>query len=107
MSQRSGDRINRDEMPFVAPGRKLSIWAPFRWMRLGFADLPDLGTWFGALIIVVIGYYTLQRARGRARRDALRVPGGRRRLRRAAARVPGRRHVAVRGRAERRARPRA
>ena len=31
--------VDRDELPFVAPCRKLSPWAPFRWLRLGIRDL--------------------------------------------------------------------
>ena len=32
-------QIRRKELPFVAPCKKLSPWAPFRWIRLGVADL--------------------------------------------------------------------
>jgi len=39
MTGETGNEINRDEMPFVAPCRKLSLWAPFRWLRLGVSDL--------------------------------------------------------------------
>jgi uncharacterized membrane protein len=62
MNQYSGDRINRDELPFVAPCRKLSIWAPFRWMRLGFADLmkaPQQSMAYGLVVAVLIGIVSL------------------------------------------------
>ncbi len=62
MNQYSGDGINRDELPFVAPCRKLSIWAPFRWMRLGFADLmkaPQQSMAYGLVVAILIGIVSL------------------------------------------------
>ena len=62
MSQYSGDGINRDELPFVAPCRKVSIWAPFRWMRLGFADLmkaPQQSMAYGLVVAILIGIVSL------------------------------------------------
>lgn len=53
------DRIepNRDEMPFIAPCRELSPWAPFRWVRLGIADLlqaPQQSLIYGLAVAVMI-----------------------------------------------------
>ena len=62
MSQQRRDAINRDELPFVAPCRKLSIWAPFRWMRLGFADLmraPQQSMAYDFVVAVLIGIVSL------------------------------------------------
>ena len=62
MNQYSGNGINRDELPFVAPCRKLSIWAPFRWMRLGFADLmkaPQQSMAYGLVVAILIGIVSL------------------------------------------------
>ena len=50
--------INRDEMPFVAPCRKLSPWAPFGWMRLGIKDLvqaPQHSMAYGLTVALMIG----------------------------------------------------
>lgn len=54
--------INRDEMPFVAGCRKLSPWAPFRWMKLGAADLmraPQQSLAYGLVVAVLIGIVCL------------------------------------------------
>jgi uncharacterized membrane protein len=62
MNQQKGDGINRDELPFVAPCRKLSIWAPFRWMRLGVLDLmkaPQQSLAYGLAVAVMIGIVSL------------------------------------------------
>lgn len=62
MNQYKGDGINRDELPFVAPCRKLSIWAPFRWMRLGIVDLmkaPQQSLAYGLVVAVLIGIVSL------------------------------------------------
>ena len=62
MSQRSADGINRDELPFAAPCRKLSVWAPFRWMRMGFTDLmkaPQQSMAYGLVVAVLIGTVSL------------------------------------------------
>ena len=62
MNQYSGNGINRDELPFVAPCRKLSIWAPFRWMRQGFADLmkaPQQSMAYGLVVAILIGIVSL------------------------------------------------
>ena len=53
---------NRDEMAFVAPCRKLSPWAPFRWVRLGVADLlqaPQQSLFYGLTIAVLIAVVSL------------------------------------------------
>ncbi len=50
--------MNRDEMPFVAPCRKLSPWAPFGWMRLGIKDLvqaPQHSMAYGLTVALMIG----------------------------------------------------
>lgn len=50
--------INRDELPFVAPCKKLSPWAPFRWVRLGIADLmraPRQSLAYGVVVAALIG----------------------------------------------------
>jgi uncharacterized membrane protein len=54
--------INRDEMPFVAGCRKLSPWAPFRWMKLGIADLmhaPQQSLAYGLVVALLIGIVCL------------------------------------------------
>ena len=59
MSQPPPD-IDKDTMPFVAPCRKLGIFAPFGWLRQGFADLtraPQQSLTYGffmALIMAVV-----------------------------------------------------
>jgi len=54
--------IDRDRLPFVAPCRKLSFWAPFRWIRLGVADLiqaPQQSLVYGLAVAVLIGAVSL------------------------------------------------
>lgn len=54
--------VNRDELPFVAPCRNLSPWAPFRWMRLGVADLlraPQQSLAYGFVVALLIGVVCL------------------------------------------------
>ena len=51
-----------DEMPFVAPCRKLSPMAPFRWIRLGVADLlqaPQQSLFYGLAVAVMIAVVSL------------------------------------------------
>jgi uncharacterized membrane protein len=46
-----------NEMPFVAPCRELSPWAPFRWLRLGVADLmqaPRQSLTYGLAVAIMI-----------------------------------------------------
>ena len=53
---------NRDEMPFVAPCRKLSPWAPFRWIKLGIKDLlqaPQHSMAYGLTVALMIGIVCL------------------------------------------------
>jgi len=50
--------IDRDEMPFVAPCRDLSPWAPFRWVKLGIKDLmqaPQHSMAYGLTVALMIG----------------------------------------------------
>lgn len=49
---------NRDELPFAAPCRKLSLWAPFRWVKLGIKDLlqaPQHSMAYGLTVALMIG----------------------------------------------------
>ena len=53
---------DRDDMPFVAPCRELSPWAPFRWMRLGVGDLlraPQQSLAYGLVVALLIGIVCL------------------------------------------------
>ncbi|MEL7187143.1 MAG: DUF2189 domain-containing protein [Pseudomonadota bacterium] len=54
--------VNRDEMPFVAPCRKLSPWASFRWIRAGISDLmqaPQQSLAYGLAVAVMMGIVSL------------------------------------------------
>ena len=58
----SDQETNRDEMPFVAPCKELSPWAPFRWIRLGAVDLvraPQQSLVYGLVVAVLIGTVSL------------------------------------------------
>ena len=49
-------------MPFVAPCRELSPWAPFRWIRLGIKDLlqaPQQSMIYGLTIAIMIGIVSM------------------------------------------------
>ena len=51
-----------DEMPFVAPCRELSPWAPFRWIKLGIKDLvraPQHSMASGLTVALMIGVVCL------------------------------------------------
>jgi uncharacterized membrane protein len=53
---------NRDQMPFVAPCKKLSPWAPFRWVRAGIADLveaPQQSLAYGLTVAILIAVVVL------------------------------------------------
>ena len=53
---------DRDEMPFVAPCKKLSVFAPFRWLRLGIRDLlqaPQHSMAYGLTVAVLMGGVSL------------------------------------------------
>ncbi len=55
-------KLNRDEMPFVAPCKKLSPWAPFRWVKLGIQDLvqaPQHSMAYGLTVALMIGIVCL------------------------------------------------
>ncbi len=54
--------VNRDELPFIAPCRRLSPWAPFRWLRRGFSDLlqaPQHSLAYGLTVALLIGAVSL------------------------------------------------
>ena len=58
MTDENPAEINRDELPFVAPCKKLSPWAPFRWVRAGISDLiqaPQQSLIYGLSVAVLIG----------------------------------------------------
>lgn len=62
MSNGENPDINRDEMPFVAPCRRLSPLAPFRWIKLGIADLlhaPQQSLLYGLAVAVMIAVVSL------------------------------------------------
>jgi uncharacterized membrane protein len=62
MTETPEPEINRDELPFVAPCRTLSPWAPFRWIRLGVMDLlraPQQSLIYGLVVAVMIGIVSL------------------------------------------------
>ncbi len=49
--------LNRDELPFAAPCRKLSPWAPVGWVRKGIADLmqaPQQSLIYGLSVAILI-----------------------------------------------------
>jgi uncharacterized membrane protein len=53
---------DRDDMPFVAPCRELSPWAPFRWVRLGVGDLlraPRQSLAYGLAVALLMGIVCL------------------------------------------------
>jgi len=62
MSNGDNSDNNHDEMPFVAPCRQLSLWAPFRWIKLGVADLlhaPQQSLLYGLAVAVMIAVVSL------------------------------------------------
>ena len=62
MAGETQNEISRDEMPFVAPCRQLSVWAPFRWVRLGVSDLlqaPQQSLIYGFAVALMIGIVSL------------------------------------------------
>ena len=53
---------DRDEMPFVAPCKKLSPFAPFRWLKLGVKDLvhaPQHSLAYGLTVAILIASVSL------------------------------------------------
>ena len=62
MSDQDAAATKRKDMPFVAPCRELSPWAPFRWIRLGIADLiraPQQSLAYGLAVAILIGIVSL------------------------------------------------
>ncbi|NQV86879.1 MAG: DUF2189 domain-containing protein [Woeseiaceae bacterium] len=62
MTDAGEPRINRNELPFVAPCKELSPWAPFAWVRAGIKDLmqaPQQSLAYGASIAILIGVVVL------------------------------------------------
>ena len=62
MSDDVQNDANGDELPFVAPCRRLSPWAPFRWIRLGIGDLlqaPQQSLFYGLAVAVLIAVVSL------------------------------------------------
>jgi len=56
------NKVSRDDMPFVAPCKKLSPWAPFRWLKLGISDLlkaPQQSLAYGLVVALMIGIVCL------------------------------------------------
>ncbi len=56
------NEIDRETMPFVAPCRKLSVLAPFRWIRLGVRDLlraPQQSLVYGLVVAALIAIVSL------------------------------------------------
>lgn len=54
--------IDRGELPFAAPCRKLSPWAPVRWVRLGIRDLlqaPQHSMAYGLTVAFLMGFVSL------------------------------------------------
>ena len=53
---------SRTELPFVAPCRQLSPWAPFQWVKRGIADLmqaPQQSLAYGLSVALMIGIVCL------------------------------------------------
>jgi uncharacterized membrane protein len=62
MTNEAEEPINRDELPFAAPCRKLSPWAPFAWVRAGVKDLiqaPQQSLAYGLFIAAMIAIVCL------------------------------------------------
>lgn len=62
MTEEDQAQINRDELPFVAPCRELSPWAPFGWVRSGIKDLmqaPQQSLAYGLAVAIMIGIVCL------------------------------------------------
>ena len=62
MADTEQNAADHDEMPFVAPCRILSPWAPFRWVRKGIADLmraPQQSLVYGLIVAVLIAVVCL------------------------------------------------
>jgi uncharacterized membrane protein len=62
MTDEARKPINRDELPFAAPCKTLSPWAPFNWVRAGISDLmqaPQQSLAYGLSVAVLIGVVSL------------------------------------------------
>ncbi|MDJ0911669.1 MAG: DUF2189 domain-containing protein [Woeseiaceae bacterium] len=62
MTETDIERPDPSELPFVAPCRTLSPFAPFKWIRLGFADFmkaPQQSMFYGLAVAVLIGVVSL------------------------------------------------
>jgi uncharacterized membrane protein len=62
MSKHNSAAGGGDTLPFIAPCRKLSLFAPFHWIRLGVADLiqaPQQSMVYGLAVAVLIGGVSL------------------------------------------------
>lgn len=62
MAEGDHTEIDRDEMPFVAPCRRLSPWAPFGWIRRGFDDLrhaPLQSLIYGLVVAIMMAAVSL------------------------------------------------
>ncbi|MDH3304323.1 MAG: DUF2189 domain-containing protein [Gammaproteobacteria bacterium] len=62
MTVHEHEKVSHDELPFVAPCKKLSPWAPFRWMKLGISDLvhaPQQSLAYGLVVALMIGIVCL------------------------------------------------
>lgn len=58
MTDEAHPAVDRAELPFVAPCRKLSPWAPFAWIRAGIDDLihaPQPSLAYGLSVAIIIG----------------------------------------------------
>ncbi len=62
MTESESQTPDSSELPFVAPCRKLSPFAPFNWIRLGFSDFmkaPQQSMFYGLAVAVLIGVISL------------------------------------------------
>ena len=62
MNEQQEQPIDRDTLPFVAPCRDLSPLAPFRWLRLGYADLknaPRESMLYGLFMAIIIAIVSI------------------------------------------------
>jgi uncharacterized membrane protein len=62
MTDADQQESNNNAMPFVAPCRELSPWAPFRWIKLGVKDLvqaPQQSLIYGLAVALMIAIVSL------------------------------------------------
>jgi len=62
MTDEARETLDRDELPFAAPCKKLSPWAPFAWVRAGISDLtqaPQQSLAYGLSVAIMIGIVCL------------------------------------------------